>query len=86
LLGFGDEDVSFRDISEVVGRRLYVPPAPIDPDYANDHLGFIGTLVQLDNPTPNALTRELLGWPRRRSTAIVTRPAGDDVRSSIRKY
>jgi nucleoside-diphosphate-sugar epimerase len=60
--GVGDEGVLFRDIAEVIGRHLDVPVRSIPAEEADAHFGFLGTLVQLDNPTSNALTRERLGW------------------------
>ena len=61
LHGVGDEGVPFRDIAAVIGRHLDVPVRSIPADEADAHFGFLGTLVQLDNPTSNALTRERLG-------------------------
>src|SRR3984957_20107017 len=60
--GVGDEGVPFRDIAAVIGRHLDVPVRSIPATEADTHFGFLGTLVQLDNPTSNALTRERLGW------------------------
>lgn len=60
--GVGDEGVLFRDIAEVIGRHLDVPVRSIPADEADAHFGFLGALVQLDNPTSNALTRTRLGW------------------------
>ena len=60
--GVGDEGVPFRDIAEVIGRHLDVPVRSIAPEEAAAHFGFLGGLVQADNPTSNALTRERLGW------------------------
>ena len=34
----------------------------IAPEEADAHFGFLGALVQADNPTSNALTRQRLGW------------------------
>ncbi len=62
LHGVDDEGVPFRDIAEVIGRRLNLPTASIDPKDAGEHFGFLGMLVGRDNPTSSALTRELLGW------------------------
>lgn len=62
LHGVADEGVPFRDIAEVIGRHLDVPVRSIPADEADAHFGFLGALVQLDNPTSNALTRERLGW------------------------
>ncbi len=52
----------FSDIAEVIGRRLSLPTVSVDPQDAGEHFGFLGALVGLDNPTSNALTRQLLGW------------------------
>jgi nucleoside-diphosphate-sugar epimerase len=62
LHGVGDEGVPFRDIAAVIGSRLGLPVESVEPQDAGAHFGFLGALVGLDNPTSNALTRELLGW------------------------
>jgi len=62
LHGVADEGVPFRDIAGVIGSRLGLPTASVDPQDADAHFGFLGMLVGRDNPTSNALTRELLGW------------------------
>jgi hypothetical protein len=54
--------VPFRDIAAVIGSRLGLPAKSVEPQGAGEHFGFLGALVGLDNPTSNALTRELLGW------------------------
>jgi nucleoside-diphosphate-sugar epimerase len=62
LHAVADEGVSTKQIAEAIGRGLGVPTASIAPDDAMEHFGFLGALVQLDNPTSNAKTRELLSW------------------------
>ena len=62
LHGVADEGVPFRDIAEVIGRRLNLPVKSVDPQDAGGHFGFLGNFVGLDNWTSSALTRELLGW------------------------
>ena len=62
LHGVADEGVPVRDIAEVIGRRLNLPVVSIAPEEAAAHFGFLGALVQLDNPTSSAATQELLGW------------------------
>ena len=32
------------------------------PQDAEAHFGFLAGLIQMDNPTSSALTRQLLGW------------------------
>jgi nucleoside-diphosphate-sugar epimerase len=62
LHAVGDEGVPFRQIAEVIGRRLDVAVVSIPEDQAAAHFGYLGAFVALDNPTSNARTRELLGW------------------------
>jgi nucleoside-diphosphate-sugar epimerase len=58
----GDEGIPFRQIAQVIGRHLDLPVVSIAPEEAGDHFGFLGMLVQLDNPISSARTQELLGW------------------------
>ena len=62
LHGVADEGVPFKDIAEVIGRRLDLPVTSIDPRDTAEHFGLLGNFVGLDNWTSNARTRELLGW------------------------
>lgn len=62
LHGVGDEGVPFKEIAELIGRRLNVPVTSIDPQDATAHFSFLGGFAQLDDWTSNAYTRELLGW------------------------
>ncbi|HEY4895248.1 MAG TPA: SDR family oxidoreductase [Solirubrobacteraceae bacterium] len=62
LHGIADEGVPFRDIAEVIGRKLGVPVESIAAENAAEHFSFLGAFVSLDNPTSSALTRQWLGW------------------------
>jgi nucleoside-diphosphate-sugar epimerase len=62
LNGVGDEGVPFRDIAEVIGRRLNLPVKSVDPQDAGEHFGFLGSFVALDDWTSNTRTKELVGW------------------------
>jgi nucleoside-diphosphate-sugar epimerase len=62
LHGVADEGVQFRSIAEAISRHLDVPVVSVSPQEAEDHFGFLGFLVQLDNPTSSQLTQERLGW------------------------
>ncbi|OBI89397.1 SDR family oxidoreductase [Mycobacterium sp. 1245805.9] len=61
LHGVADEGVAFRDIAAVIGRHLGVPTVSIPAEEAG-HFGFLALFAALDNPTSNALTRQVLDW------------------------
>ena len=58
----GDEGVAFREIAEVIGRRLGVPVMSKTGEEAREHFGWIGQFVGLDLAASARRTRELLGW------------------------
>ena len=62
LHGVADEGVPFRDIAEVIGRRLNLPVKGIDQADAGEHFGMLGMFAGLDNLTSSTLTRQLLDW------------------------
>ncbi|HEX4721204.1 MAG TPA: SDR family oxidoreductase [Pseudonocardiaceae bacterium] len=62
LHGAADEGVPIRDIAEVIGRRLNVPVASIDPADAAEHFTWLSRMIVLDAPASSRQTRELLGW------------------------
>ncbi len=62
LHGVGDEGIPFRQIAEVMGRHLDVPVVSIGAEDAAAQFQALSGLVQLDNPTSNAVTRDVLGW------------------------
>lgn len=76
LHGAGEEGVPFRAIAEVIGRQLNLPAVSIAAEDAGEHFGFLGNLVQLDNPTSSELTRKLLGWEPVQPTIIPDLEAG----------
>lgn len=62
LHAVGDEGIPYREIAEAIGRNLGVPAASIPADEAMAHFGFLGMLIQLDNPTSSARTQEIMSW------------------------
>jgi nucleoside-diphosphate-sugar epimerase len=58
LHAVGDEGVPTRDIAAVIGRRLNLPVASVP---AGD-FGFLGQVLEVDQPASSALTQRLLGW------------------------
>jgi len=63
LDGVGDEGVPFRDIADVIGRRLNLPVVSISLEEADAHFGsFLGAVAARDFPRSSVKTQELLGW------------------------
>jgi len=62
LHGIADEGVAFRAIAEAIGRGLGLAAKSIPAEEAGKVLGFLGALVQIDNPTSSKRTQELLRW------------------------
>jgi nucleoside-diphosphate-sugar epimerase len=60
--GTAEEGVPFREIAEVIGRRLSLPVVSKSPEEAADHFGWFTRFAAIDCPSSSAKTRELLGW------------------------
>ena len=57
-----EQGVAFRDIAEVIGRRLGVPVRSLSPAEAAEHFGWFARFAALDAPASSQRTRDLLGW------------------------
>jgi nucleoside-diphosphate-sugar epimerase len=57
-----DEGVPFREIAQVIGRRLNIPIISKSPQAASDHFGWFAHFAALDCPASSAQTQEQLGW------------------------
>lgn len=57
-----DEGVPFREIAEVIGRRLNIPVASKSAEEAAGHFGWFAHFVGLDCPASSAWTQGQLGW------------------------
>jgi nucleoside-diphosphate-sugar epimerase len=60
--GVADEGVPFRQIAEVIGRRLRVPALSVTPAQAASRFSWLAPFVGWDNPASSRLTQERLGW------------------------
>ena len=57
-----DEGVPFRDLAEVIGRRLGVPGISKTREEAAKHFGWFGMFTGADLPASSERTRRALGW------------------------
>jgi nucleoside-diphosphate-sugar epimerase len=57
-----EQGVPFRDIAEVIGRRLGLPVVSKTPEEAADHFGWFSHFAMIDNRASSEKTRETLGW------------------------
>jgi nucleoside-diphosphate-sugar epimerase len=60
--GIAEEGVPFRQIADVIGRRLNVPVVSKTPEEARSHFGWFTGFAAADAPASSAITRERLGW------------------------
>ena len=60
--GVADEGVPFREIAEVIGRRLNVPVVSKSLEEAAKHFGWLAHFVGIDCPASSAQTQQQLGW------------------------
>ncbi|SJZ92850.1 Nucleoside-diphosphate-sugar epimerase [Enhydrobacter aerosaccus] len=57
-----EEGVPFKEIAQVIGRRLNVPVVSKTPQEAQEHFGWFAPFAAIDCPASSRLTRERLGW------------------------
>jgi nucleoside-diphosphate-sugar epimerase len=57
-----EEGVPFRDIADVIGRRLNLPVVSKAPADANEHFDWFAMFAGMDAPASSKRTQELLGW------------------------
>ncbi|MBY2936425.1 SDR family oxidoreductase [Rhizobium leguminosarum] len=62
FLALAEEGVAFRQIAEVIGRRLDVPAVSLSREEAAEHFGWFAMFAGIDVPTSSEHTRTLLGW------------------------
>jgi nucleoside-diphosphate-sugar epimerase len=58
----GDEGVPFRDIAEVIGRRMNLPVIAKSAEEAAEHFGWFAHFAAIDSPASSKQTEEWLGW------------------------
>jgi len=83
--GVADEGVPFREIAEVIGRRLNVPVISKSPEEAGAHFGWMSRFATIDCPASSEQTQLQLGWRPRRASLIpdIDRPAYFDAPAAV---
>ena len=57
-----EDGVPFKEIAEVIGRRLNIPVVSKSPGEAGEHFGWFSMFAGIDVRASSARTRSLLGW------------------------
>jgi nucleoside-diphosphate-sugar epimerase len=57
-----EEGARFRDIAEIIGRRLNIPVVSKSGGDLDAHFGWFTRFAQIDAPASSAETRRALGW------------------------
>ena len=57
-----EQGVSFKEITEVISKKLQLPVKGETGQKAAEELGFLGHVIGLDNPTSSEKTQKELGW------------------------
>ncbi len=60
--GVAEEGILFRDMAEVIGKRLKVPVVSKSVAEAADHFGWFAPFAAADGPASSQRTGELLNW------------------------
>ncbi len=65
-----EEGIAFRDIADVIGRRLNLPVIAKSLEEAANHFGWFAAFAGIDCPASSKLTQERLGWRPTRPTLL----------------
>ena len=65
LHGVADEGVPLKEIAAAIGRGTDLPLRSVAADDIPAYFGFLAGFITLDDPTSNAITREVVGWEPR---------------------
>lgn len=58
-----EQGIPFKDIASVIAKQLSLPLVSLPPGpEADAHFGFLGVLVNVDNPVSSEATQKTFGW------------------------
>jgi nucleoside-diphosphate-sugar epimerase len=84
--GVAEEGIPFKEIAEVIGRRLNVPVVSLTPDEAVKHFGGFAFFAAIDLASSSERTRKVLGWKPEQPGLIadLDRPSYFELKPSFR--
>jgi nucleoside-diphosphate-sugar epimerase len=68
--GSAEQGVAFREIAEVIGKRLNLPVVSKSSGEAAEHFGWFAGFASMDAPASSAWTQQQMGWQPTRSGLI----------------
>jgi nucleoside-diphosphate-sugar epimerase len=72
-----EEGIAFRDIAQVIGKRLNIPVVSKSSAEAADHFGWFAHFAAMDGPASSARTQQQLGWAPKRLGLIADLDRGE---------
>lgn len=60
--GVAEEGILFKEIAQLIGRRLNVPAVSLSADEAAKHFGWFALFAAVDLASSSERTRKVLGW------------------------
>jgi nucleoside-diphosphate-sugar epimerase len=60
--GVAEEGILFKEIAQLIGRRLNVPAVSLSADEAAKHFGWFAFFAAMDLASSSERTRKVLGW------------------------
>lgn len=58
----GDEAITFKTITEAIGKGLHLPVASLSPQEAAGHFGWLSNFAAIDCPASSKITQLQLNW------------------------
>lgn len=74
--GVAEEGITFKDLAEVIGKKLGVPVVSKSPEEAAEHFTWFARFAAMDCPASSKLTQEWLGWSPIQTTLITDMEQG----------
>jgi nucleoside-diphosphate-sugar epimerase len=76
LHGVGDEGVALKEIAAAIGRGTGLEARSVPEEEIPGYFSFLAGFITLDNPTSNAITREVVDWEPQHPGLIADLDAG----------